>query len=146
LRAALIDSAPNELTRFVANLKSDDSLNPAELVVRCFTASVAQSILNDPDRALAQLQQAKEQPIATEIVGLFEVWLLVANQRLEEARDVLNKIEPPNEAILRECELWKMDLGVKLGSREEALRAAQALTKLPLSVHENADVVAVLNQ
>ena len=146
LRAALIDSAPNELTGFVVNLKSDDSLTPSEQIVRSFAASVAHSILNNPDRALAVLKDAKKQSIATEIVSLFEVWLLVANQRLDEARDVLNKIEPPNEAILRECELWKMDLGSKLGNREEALRAARVLAKLPLSVHESADVATVLNQ
>ena len=146
LRAALIDSAPNELTGIIVNLKSDDSLTPPEKIVRNFAASVAYAILNNPDRALALLKEAKKQPIATEIVSLFEVWLLVANERLEEARDVLNQIEPPNAAILRECELWKMDLGSKLGNRAEAQRAARALAKLPLSVHESADVATVLNQ
>ena len=144
LRAALIDSTSEELSRFVENVTSGESLTPSERSVRFFTLCVAQAILNEPDPALASLRQAKEQQIATEILSLYEVWLLVANQRFEEARGVLDRIDPFNEAILRECELWKMDLGLKLGNGEEAQRAARALAKLPLSVHENTDVAAVL--
>lgn len=146
LRAALIDMTPTQLNKFIADINTDDALSKSEVTVQYFTASLAQAILNDPDRALAFLKQANEQQLGTEIVSLYEVWLLVANGRLEEARDVLNRIVPPSESILRECELWKMNIGTRLGNKEEALRAASALANLPLSVHENADVSAVLNK
>jgi hypothetical protein len=144
LRAALIDSTPDELTRLVSSMKPEIADTPTATSVQWFTASVAQSILNAPDRALALLKQAKEQSVAAEIMNLYEVWILVFNQRFAEASDVLERIEPPNEAVLRECELWKMDLGTKLGKKAESQRAARVLAGLPLSVQESAEVAAVL--
>lgn len=144
LRAALLDSSRDDLSKFAEIAASFQNVTPAERVVRCFAASAARAILNETDIAITLLQQAEKQAIATEIVRLYEVWLLAANQRFEEARTVIDRIDAPNEAIQREVELWKMDLAIKLGNKTESQRAAQALSKLPLSVHENADVAAVL--
>lgn len=144
LRAALLDSTPEELSTIAQNVTADDSFTPAERTVRYFIGAIAHALLNEPDMAFASLTNAKEQSVATDILELYEVWLHVVNQKLDEAVAVLNRIEPSNDSILRECELWKMDLAVKLGDTDEAQRAARVLTKLPLSVQENAEVAVVL--
>lgn len=144
LRASLLDTAADELSKFIEEVTVVEALAPSEITVRHFAASVAEAIRNEPDKALAALSQAKQRAMAADVYSLYEVWLLVANQHLEEANAAIETIKPSNESIQRECELWKMDLGVKLGNKAEAQRAARALSKLPLSVHENADVAAVL--
>ncbi|MDX1927517.1 MAG: tetratricopeptide repeat protein [Pirellulaceae bacterium] len=144
LRAALLDSSTDELSKFIEVVTVGEAYDLFEFTVRHFAAGVAEAIRNEPEQALTKLSQAKQRAMAMDVYSLYEVWLLVANQRLEEANAVLATIKPSNESIQRECELWRMDLGMKLGNKAEAQRAARALSKLPLSVHENADVAAVL--
>jgi tetratricopeptide (TPR) repeat protein len=146
LRAALLDSSPTELSSLVSQVTANKAYPPSELAVRYFSASIAAAILNEPDHALAALKLAKEQHIATDVISLYEVWLLVANQKLDEANHVLATITTSNESMRRESELWKMEVGLKLGNVSEAQRAARALSKLPLSVHESSDVAVVLSK
>ncbi len=146
LRAAIVDSPQDELRELAFGENASASTNSAEVAVRNFVSSVAYVLMEDWESAKERLARAKAANVAAEVIQLYEVWLMAAHQRYDEARLVLDAVQPSNEGLQRECELWKMDIATKLGNFEEARRAARVLSKLPLSVQENAEVAAALSK
>ncbi len=128
------------------DLQLGGSLSVAERVVRWTCMSSVHAASGQLEEALPFLQLAKEQAVAPELLALQEVRVLVGLGRFEEAVGRLEKTLPANESILREVELWKMELAIGNGDEQEAQRAAEVLAKLPLEMHDSREVATVLSR
>ncbi len=143
---ALDEAELDRLLVAKANGTSNDPRAQAERTVSWFSLSVVQSMRGQYNAALESLLNAGEQSFASEIVALQRVRLLVAMNQLSDAAKVLAEVSTSNNSILRECELWKLELALRSDDEAESQRAASALSNLPLSPQENATVAAILNR
>ncbi len=149
LASALSAMDEMELVRLLAgksDASSSSSHERAERAVCWFSLSVVQSMRGQYDAALESLLNAHEQSFASEIVALQRVRLLVAMNQLSDAAEVLAEVNTLNRSILRECELWKLELALRRDDEVASQRAASVLSNLPLSPQENVAVGAVLNR
>jgi len=139
--ALLVAVAPK-----AGELRLTDRLSVSERVVRWFSMSSVHAAGGRLVPALMFLSMAKEQNVAPEVVALQEVRVLVGLGRAEEAVAALATIEPLNESILREVELWKMELALGSDNEQEAQRAAEVLANLPLEMQDSREVAIVLSR
>ena len=135
-----------ELTPKASELQTTDRLSVADSAVRWTSVSAVYAAGGELEAALKYLRLAIEQGLAPEVATLQATRVLVGLGRAEEAMAMLASIEPLNETILREVELWRMELALASDNDQEARRAAQSLANLPLEIHDSREVATVLSR
>ena len=135
-----------ELTPKASELQTTDRLSVADRAVRWTSVSAVYAAGGELEAALKYLRLATEQRLAPEVARLQATRVLVGLGRAEEAMAMLVSIEPLNETILREVELWRMELALASDNDQEAQRAAQSLANLPLEMHDSREVATVLSR
>ena len=126
--------------------RADELQERAVRAVAWLCLSALQSSRDDITNAAVSLQNATKQNVAPEIIALQQARLLMSNGQPREAAEVLAEVASQNDMVTREVELWKLELAMRDGNEAEAMRAAEVLARLPLSMQDNAEVASVLNK